>query len=141
MQESAWWSKHIARRAASVYTITIVFLIIGSLVALIVTIETAQTYTAQLNIGRTITSTIMLVFSLNLLRTALGYYSYSQKAAKIEERAELLLSSKKIDLIEAIKLMNDYHLAHAEAPMNPGWLWSIKQEDFNELWKTYRRQE
>jgi len=143
MQESAWWAKHLARRAASIYATIITVLIIGSFAALIITITTAPAYTAQINISRAVTSTIMLIFSLNLIRTAFSYYSYSQKATEIEERAKHLLSikNKKIHLTEAIKLMQDYHLAHAEAPMNPGWLWTIMQENLNELWKKYRHDE
>ena len=140
-QESAWWAKHIARKTGNIYTAIVAFLIAGSFGVLILSIETIRSFDVLSNVGRVVTSAIMLVFSLDLLRTCLAYYKYSRQAAVIEERAERMLCEKTVDEVQAIKLMRDYHLAHAEAPMNPNWVWKLMRDDLNELWKTYRRRQ
>jgi len=81
----------------------------------------------------------MLVFSLDLLRVSSSYYRFSTKAAQVEERAEQLMGDKKQDLIEAIKLMQQYHLARATAPTIHSWIYQLKRNDLNEMWQTYRR--
>ena len=113
----------------------------GSIGALIFSIETVHDFSMLPNIARVVTSTLMLVFSLDLLRISLSYQKYSRKAATIERQAERLLRDGTVDVIQAIKLMQDYHLAHAEAPMNPHWMWSSMRDDLDELWQAYRRRE
>jgi hypothetical protein len=140
MQESAWWAKHLSRRAGNIYTAIVIALIFGSFAVLILSIETIKDYDALSNVARVITSTIMVLFSLDLLRTSLAYYKYSGQAAMVEELAGRLLSEDTANEIKAIKLMQQYHLAHAAAPMNPNWLWKLMRDDLNELWDTYRRQ-
>jgi hypothetical protein len=137
MQESAWWAKHLARRAGNFHATLIVVLIAGSIVALIVSIETIRSLDVLSSIGRVVTSALMLIFSVDLIRTARSYYKYSRKAAIIVERAERLLEEDTADMISAITLMQDYHLAHAEAPMNPGWMWKRARLVLNEMWQTY----
>ncbi len=141
MQESAWWAKHLSRRAGSIYSALVIVLIVGSFAVLLMSIATIKDYDALSNVARVITSTIMLIFSLNLARTALAYYKYSTQAVIVEEQAGRILSEHTANEIEAIKLMQQYHLAHAAAPMNPNWLWKLMRDDLNELWETYRRQQ
>ncbi len=137
MQESAWWAKHLARRAGNFYATLIIILVVGSIVALIASIETIRSFDMLSSIGRVVTSALMLIFSLDLIRTALAYYKYSRKAALIVERAERLLEEDTADMINAITLMQDYHLAHAEAPMSPSWMWKRARSVLNEMWQTY----
>src|SRR3990167_4626571 len=58
MQESAWWSKHLARTAGNFYSAIITILIIGSIVLLILSIETIRDFDLLANIGRVVTSTL-----------------------------------------------------------------------------------
>jgi hypothetical protein len=137
-QESAWWSKHLAEKMGH-YCLTITcVLAVGSVVLLVVSIETVRDFDTLSSIGRTVTSTISFLFSLGLLRLAMGYYSFSRKAAQIEDQAESLLSSERIDAIQAIKIAHEYQLARMTAPLIPSWIWKRKRDDLNELWATYR---
>jgi hypothetical protein len=139
VQESAWWAKHLAKRAGSIYIGAIIFLLIGSFAVLIVSIETVRNFDVLTNMGRAATSAVMLIFSLDIARTAHAYRKYSEKAASIESESIRLLKMPKINTIDALKIMQEYHLAHAEAPMNPQWLWKLMRDDLNRTWQEYRR--
>ncbi len=138
VQESAWWSKHLARRTGHYYLAATLILTIVSLGALLVSIETIQNYDVLSNVGRVVTSTFMLVFSLGLVRFTLGYYRFGASAAQIEGKAEHLLESDDSDPLQAIKVMHEYQLARAVAPLLSSWIWKLMSDDLNSLWKTYR---
>ncbi|MBR8834968.1 MAG: hypothetical protein DSM106950_13255 [Stigonema ocellatum SAG 48.90 = DSM 106950] len=81
----------------------------------------------------------MLVFSLGLFRFVMGYYGFSRKAAQIEENIEKLIKLKTFDDTEAIKVMQEYHIARASAPLIPSWVWKQMRNDLNEMWNKYRQ--
>lgn len=139
VQESSWWAKHIAKRASAIYTGLVIILLIGSFFVLSVSIETVKNFDVLTNMGRAITSAVMLIFSLDLVRIARSYKKYSDQSASIEASAQILLNSKKIEMVDAIKLIQEYHLAHAEAPMNPQWLWKLMRDELNVIWREYRQ--
>ena len=137
-RESAWWSKHLAERIGQIYLIVMITLVAISLVVLIISIQTIQNFDVLSNIGRIVTATVMLIFSLSLIRMTIGYYKFSQISARIEEQAEQLLNNGSNDSVQAVKVMNEYHLARATAPMIPTWVWKWMRNDLYELWKSYR---
>lgn len=139
VQESAWWAKHIAKRASVFYTGIIILLIIISTSTFILSIEAIKSFNVLSNISRVVTSLLMLIFSLDLLRMAYSYWKYSEKASSIEEQAERLLNDVAITESQAIKLIQEYHLAHVQAPLNPSWIWKLMRNDLNELWAAYRQ--
>ena len=64
LQESAWWSKHLARKSGFVYLWLAVISVVLSITLVIVSIETVPNYSVLSNIGRTVTATIALLFSV-----------------------------------------------------------------------------
>lgn len=138
IQESAWLSKHLSRRSGHYHLILAASLILISIVSLVISIETIRNYNVLSNIGRFVTSTFMLIFSLGLLRSTLGYYRFSSKAEKTEIRSEELLRMQDIGSIQVIKLMYEYQLARASTPMLQTWIWHLMQDDLNVLWEEYR---
>ncbi len=137
IQESAWWSKHLAEKMGQYAFALTVISVVGSLLVLIVSINTAMKSEVLSSIGRVVTSVLMLVLSLGLTRLTLGYYAFSRKAQRAEERAGECLNHECGDL-EVVKLYNEYHLDRASAPLIPDWAWKLNQEHLNELWSDYR---
>jgi hypothetical protein len=138
MQESAWWSKHLAKRTATIYLSATCALTTTCIVMALLSIETAKNYDLLSNIGRIATALLMLIFSLDLINLSFDYSKFSQRAHAVEERAESLLSAGQIEIVQAIKLMNEYHLARAAAPMVPDFVYGQMRNDLNELWDNYR---
>lgn len=118
------------------FALTIVC-VVGSLFVLIVSISSAMNSEILSSIGRVVTSVLMLVLSLGLIRLMLGYYGFSRKAQRAEERVGECLKHECGDL-EVVKLYNEYHLDRASAPLIPDWVWKLNQEHLNGLWSDYR---
>jgi hypothetical protein len=137
VQESAWWSKHLAEKMGQ-YTFTLtIAATVGSLLILIISVGTVQNFDILSGVGRVVTAVLMLVLSLGLIRLTLGYYGFNRKAQRAEERANELLKYG-CGEIDAVKLYNDYHLDRAAAPLVPDQAWRWNQDHLNQLWKDYR---
>jgi len=139
LQESAWWSKHLAEKAAHVYLWSAIGLIVISLSVLLVSIQTINNFSVLQSIGRAITSTIMLIFSLALLRSTWSYFRFSGRSERIENQASELLKHGNVGEVPAAKLMNEYHLARATAPILPTWIWKYHRNRLNQIWREYRK--
>jgi len=135
--ESSFWSKHQAERMGNWCLVITCILIVGSVVILVVSIDTVKNINSLSNIGRVVTSVLMLVFSLGLLKLMLGYYAFSKKAERTEQVAEHLLKTD-CEERDAIKVLHDYQVARATAPLIPTTLWKWMGKDLNEQWE--RRQ-
>ena len=140
LQESAWWSKHLSERMRSYYLAGTCLLVGIAVLVLLVSIQTIDDKQTLSSLGRIVTSVLTLVFSLNLFRSVLGYHNFSVKAGQIEKSTENLLTSQGVQESEVIKLMSEYQLARASAPLLPTWLWNRMEDELNATWKQYRRQ-
>jgi hypothetical protein len=140
LQESAWWSKHLSERMRSYYLAGTCLLVGIAVLVLLVSIQTIDDKQTLSSLGRIVTSVLTLVFSLNLFRSVLGYHNFSVKAGQIEKSTENLLASPGVQESEIIKLMSEYQLARASAPLLPTWLWNRMEDELNATWKQYRRQ-
>jgi len=140
LQESAWWSKHLSERMRSYYLAGTCLLVAIAVLVLLVSIQTIDDKQTLSSLGRIVTSVLTLVFSLNLFRSVLGYHNFSVKAGQIEKSTENLLASQGVQESEVIKLMSEYQLARASAPLLPTWLWNRMEDELNATWKQYRRQ-
>lgn len=139
LQESAWWSKHLSERMWSYYLAGTCLLVVIAVLVLIVSIQSIDDKQTLSSLGRIVTSVLTLVFSLNLCRAVLGYHNFSVKAGQIEKFTENLLASQGVQESEVIKLMSEYQLARASAPLLPTWLWNRMENELNATWKQYRR--
>jgi hypothetical protein len=139
VQESAWWSKHLAARCSRICLWTTCIAVSTSIVLIVVSIETIRDFDVLSSIGRVVTSTIALIFSLGLFRLTVGYYDFSRKSARVERETDQLLRHTGLDSIQAVKLAYEYQLARASAPLIPTWIYDSMRSEFNELWARYRR--
>jgi hypothetical protein len=137
IQESAWWSKHLAEKMGQYTLAFTVVCVVGSLFILIVSLSTVANFDALSGVGRVVTSVLMLLLSLGLIRLTLNYYGFSRKAQRAEERVGELLKYGFGDM-EAVKVYNEYHLSRAAAPLIPDQVWKWNQKYLNEFWEEYR---
>jgi hypothetical protein len=112
---------------------------ISSISILIFSIQTLEDVDTITSLGKIVTSTLMLIFSLGLLRAVLGYHNFSSNADRVEKRAESLLASSSFEELDAIKVMNEYHIVRNAAPLIPSWFWKLKRDDLNQVWRQYRQ--
>jgi hypothetical protein len=138
LQESAWWSKHLAESMWMVCLGIMVALVALSITLLVISLNTIRNALVLENVGRVVTSVILLIFSLGLFRFMLGFFQFSKTSEKIEEAAKGLASHPPVEETTILKLWQDYHLARASAPILPTWVWKRRERKLNELWTTYR---
>lgn len=139
LQESAWWSKHLSERMGNYYLVGTCLLVGIAILVLLISVQAIDNTQTLSSLGRVVTSALTLVFSLNLFRSVLGYQNFSTKAGQIEKVVENLLVSQGVQESEAIKLMSEYQLIRASAPLIPTWLWNRMENELNATWKQYRQ--
>jgi hypothetical protein len=139
LQESAWWSKHLSHAMLVGCAIVAAVLIGGSIAILVLTIDAAQNVASLENTSKLVSAVISLAVSLGLTQLIAGYYVFSQSSTDSERAATAATASKELPTeVDALKLMYDYQLARAFAPMIPDWLWNLRRTELNALWKSYR---
>ncbi len=137
LQESSWWSKHLARRMGHLTFGITIGLTVASLTVLLISINSVQSFDTLTSIGRVVTSGLILILSLGLVRLTVGYYHFGKKAEQSEREAIRLLTSDS-DELAAVKAWHEYYVSRAEAPLIPSLLWRYMNKDLNELWRAYR---
>jgi len=138
VMESAWWSKHLSESMFWTCAVIIGCAIAGSIVALVVSVLAVTDHNTLSSVARIVTSVLLLGLSCGLVRLAVGYFSFGQKAGQIELQAEALLG-KKVVLVDAVKLLHEYQLARSSAPIIPEWIWKWRRDELNALWTAYRQ--
>jgi hypothetical protein len=133
LRESAWWSKHLAKTTATGLKWIILILFIGAIFALLVSIRTVADRAVLANIAKVVTSTLVLGFSLGLLRLLQSYIVFSQKAGDAEQKAERLLKEE-VEVVDALRALGSYQMARASAPLLPTFVWKLNKERLNNIW-------
>jgi hypothetical protein len=139
VMESAWWSKHLSEAMFWICVSIISLAVVGSFAALIVSILSIANQAALVAIARVVTSVLLLTLSFGMIRLAVGYYSFAERAGRVEGQAESLLRGRRINQTDSIKLLHEYQLARSSAPIIPEWIWRWKRDELNALWSTYRQ--
>lgn len=139
LEESSWWSKELAKFAASVIGIFTMFVILTSIGLLLISIFVAVNQATLVNIAKVITSVLAAVFSIGFVRLSCEYWEFAQFSAKTEKTtSEILDKSKEPKEAEASKLLHEYQIARSNAPMLPNWAWKLNQKKLNVIWNQYR---
>ena len=104
---------------------------------LIVALQRGVTQPVSTQIARIVITVVVFMFSAGYVRLAHGYYTLSMQADRIDGRAHNLLQADLTE-IEAIKLLHDYQILRAIAPLLPSWLWKWREKELNALWQAHR---
>ena len=75
-----------------------------------------------------ISATLVFLISIGTLRSWLAYAALSQKAGDLDAEAGRLLAAGKLDAFEAQRLLAEYQLARASAPLVPTWVWRLRRD-------------
>lgn len=139
LQESSWFSKHLACVAGHISLTVIVVLIGVSIAAMAIAMNSLKDFGLMANLARVVTAALMLVLSMDILSLTLRYYAFSSQAGLIERQANEQVASGQSDVVPSLKLWQDYHVSRAMAPLIPTWLWQWKRGDLNQIWETCRK--
>jgi len=137
--ESAWWSKHLSETMLWTCTAIVSLAVFGSIVMMIVSLLSITNQDILSAVARIVTSGLLLVVSMGLVRLAVGYHSFARTSEHVENQAETMLSKKRIGETDVVKLVHEYQLARAAAPIIPEWVWRWRRGELNALWTEFRQ--
>jgi formate/nitrite transporter FocA (FNT family) len=104
---------------------------------LIMAIQATGTHTTQVNVARIVSSVLMLLLSMGIIKLAIGYSSLGKNSTRSEAAAERALETTP-DELGAFKVISDYHLSRAVGPIIPTWIWRLREKNLNQTWKELR---
>jgi hypothetical protein len=138
LQESAWWSKHLAEVAGwYCFSLTIILVVVSLLTLIGSSLMISKTEELT-NINRIVIAVLLIIVSFGLIPLTFNYFTFSKKAEASERIATELLKTDSANIeAQAIKAFNEYHLVRASAPLIPSWLWRRKKDTLNEAWKCF----
>ena len=140
IQESAWWSKHLANEMMYVCIyVTIPIILIPVLLLFFSVYTKIKDFDVLYNMARASTLTIMLISSFGLIRLSISYYNFSKNSSDIENRAEQLLEKNNESEIDVIKVIHNYQIARIKSPLIPNLIWKLKRNKLNQVWEKHRK--
>ncbi len=138
VNESAWWTKHLAESMMKICRNTMIGGTLVALVALVVALQTTNDHSSLVNVARIVTGVTMLLLSVGLIKLTIGYNSLSKNSGISEAAAERALQAGAPDELTAVKVTYDYHLTRALGPIIPTWIWRFRKDELNATWNVLR---
>jgi hypothetical protein len=143
-QESAWWSKHESRRMAVYLGGILIIVLAVAFVALAVSIGTLKAANVQQSgllvkhVGGIICSTLVFVFSVNLIRLLADFCTFASRSEDVLRRSGELLKLSAPSEREALSLLHGYQTARSSAPLLPTLVWKLRGSHLREQWASFR---
>ncbi len=132
--ESAWFTKHLADWCARALRALFVGTV-GIAVALLLLSATSLSGTpVGIVAAKFVAATLIFLISIGTLRSWLAYAALSQKAGDVDIEAGRLLTTGDSDAFESQRLLAEYQLARASAPLVPTWVWRLRRDFMNQNW-------
>lgn len=130
--ESAWFTKRQANYMAGLCIALVVVFAGIALTILIVTSYEVADINTRAGISKVVTSWLLLIFSLGIVRHAWAYHQLAQGSERSYLAVQHLQMRGDISEAEAIKHWYEYQIGRASSPFLPDWLWRWKQDDLND---------
>lgn len=135
LSESAWFTKHLASICARWVGFTFVTTLTIAISLLLWSAHTAAGSSAGIATAKGVAATLMFLVSVGSIRGWLGYQSLSLRAGDIDAEAGRLGKSEDPPLFETQRILAEYQLIRASAPLIPTWMWRLHRDSLNENWK------
>jgi len=132
--ETAWFTKHLAGSCRNIFFAVFVVSLILSVVLLLITASSAAQVSSRLAAAKCVSATLTFLISVGVLREWLSFLEFSKNAGEIEAEAERLCRGD-VTEFEAQRLLAEYQMIRAAAPLIPTVAWKIRRDALNEAWK------
>jgi hypothetical protein len=145
-QESAWWSKHLSNRMVVYLSVILLLIIVAAFIALTLCIASLKNASAQPNItvvqnvGGILCSVLIFVFSINIVRLLMEFWTFAAEAKEILNRCAGLLGRSELAERDALSVLHDYQTARSSAPLLPTFVWKFHCNHLREQWADFRRE-
>lgn len=136
--ESAWFSQHLSAACATILG----YLFYGALSFSMWLLYVCATDLAGTPAGEAgaqgVAATLLFLISVGLYRNFSGYRSFSQRSEQADADARRMLSASDPDQRDAMRLIAEYQVARAGAPLIPTWVWKIQRNNLNRQWALHK---
>jgi hypothetical protein len=145
-QESAWWSKHLSNRMVVYLSVILLLIIVAAFIALTLCIGSLKNASAQPNItvvqnvGGILCSVLVFVFSINIVRLLMEFWTFAMEAKEILNRCAGLLGRSDLTERNALSVLHDYQTARSSAPLLPTFVWKFHCNHLREQWTDFRQE-
>lgn len=139
LEEAAWWSKHLSKITLNFCLLIIFVAVLLTGVTLYVSINCNLDQQYIPKVSKIVTSSIMVLFSIGLVKTAMGYFKFHTKSEQIDVCLPDKIKFTTHSVPECIKLWSEYHVARASAPLIPTIIWKWNKDRLNHLWEFHKR--
>ncbi len=137
LRESAWWTQQLSAsmaRITGVAAVCVGFTALWSLLVAATVIDSAT----PLVVSNVVTAVISLIFAGNLIRLPFDYSSLSSSARESDQKASALIRVDPVETGYALRLLGDYQIKRAVGPLLPDWVWKLRRDRLNEIWRSIR---
>ena len=132
--ESAWFTKHLADWCARALRALFVGTVAVAVALLLLSATSLSGTPVGIVAAKFVAATLIFLISIGTLRSWLAYAALSQKASDVDIEAGRLLNGGNPDAFEAQRLLAEYQLARASAPLVPTWVWRLRRDFMNKNW-------
>lgn len=141
LSESGWFTKHLADWCACALRALFIVTVAVAIALLLLSATSLSGTPAGIVAAKFIAATLIFLISIGTLRSWLAYAALSQKAGDTDAEAGRLLKAGQLDPFEAQRLLAEYQLARASAPLVPTWVWRLRRGTLNKNWALKRPQD
>lgn len=136
--ESSWFSHHLAGWCASVIGGVFLVALMSSLGLLFYVAVEVPANSAGVYAAKCVSATMLFIMSGGAWRAWQGYRSFSARTKEIDSDAARLADEEAPDICEVQRLLGEYQLARASAPLIPTWVWRLRRHRLDEDHKNFR---
>ena len=133
LEESSWWSKHLTETAFNINLGVIAVVAVLLVVAFYTSLNVSPDQQDLPKISKILTSSIMVLFTVGLVRTTIGYSRFHKKSEQIDTSIPDKLKSSTLGVPDCVKLWSEYHVARAASPLIPTIIWKLRRDRLNAL--------
>jgi hypothetical protein len=132
--ESSWYTKHLASRCVMWVATTVIISLTIGVSLLLWTAGSLAATPGGLSAAKSVAASFTFLISVGSIRSWVAYAKLSQKAKDIDSEGGRLLSTESPTPFDVQRLLTEYQVSRASAPLIPTWIWKIHRSSMNADW-------
>lgn len=135
LSESAWFTKHLATHCVHWVATTFIVTLVIAISLLLWSAAEVTGIAAGAAAAKSLAATFTFLISVGSIRSWVGYAKLERIADKIDGDASTMLATADPSTFEVQRLLTEYQVTRASAPLIPTWIWKVHRNSMNEDWK------
>jgi hypothetical protein len=133
--ESSWFTKHLANQCVMWVAATVIIALTIGVSLLLWTTSSLAPTAGGLAAAKSVAASFIFLISVGSIRSWVAYAKLSHKAKDIDSEASRLLNTDAPSAFDVQRLLTEYQVSRASAPLIPTWIWKIHRTSMNADWE------